>query len=180
MGKHLFLDTTQTNKAFWAWTSVKSSARVLEAHPCVNITEWRNKCCTLPAPCCPLMDLSHTRDGDVLSESGQESCLYTSCFGASRLMSDFYLMFLDFSLLQNARRKHWFSTHPSHELCWGGWGSSHFSLILMHKTSLCNGNISHNVYSPSWIKMDMSMCCHSSWRNIFLLKNLGKKKSTIL
>lgn len=43
------------------------------------------------------------------------------------------------------------------------------------KQASANGNTSDNVYSPSWIKMDMSICCHSSSRNVFLLKDLGKK-----
>lgn len=51
------------------------------------------------------------------------------CFRAHK---GFLFDFFNLSLIQNARRKHRFSTHPSHEPWWRGWGS-HFLLTLMQK-----------------------------------------------
>lgn len=146
-------------------------ARVLAAHPCATITEGRIKCCTLPAPCCPLMDHTYIRDMDDLSEAAfthlvlvlQGSwvvfiwCFLTSIWFKMQGESAGFLLTLAMNSGEEA----------------GAAATSHWSRCK--KQASANGNTSDNVYSPYWIEMDMSICCHSSWRNVFLLKNLGKK-----
>lgn len=146
-------------------------ARVLATHPCVTITEGRIKCCTLAAPCCPLMDHTHIRDMDELSEAAfahlvlvlQGSwvvfiwCFLTSIWFKMQGESIGFLL----TVAMN-------SGEEVEAAAASGWS-------WCKKQASANGNTSDNVYSPSWIKMDMSICCHSSSRNVFLLKDLGKK-----
>lgn len=89
-------------------------------------------------------------------------------------MSDFYLMFFNFNLLQSARRKHW--CLPTLAMNFGEEVDvAAFSLILMQKTSLCKWQHIRQCLFIILNQNGHEQMLSFFLKKVFLLKKLEKK-----